>query len=87
LSQSPEILPLLCGYFLKANVAILNTKYKEAIDSVYENKEVLLLMTKHLYSKAVTNTLSIYLYLDMTKNSTIIPDRVSIKIKIIKNFF
>ena len=37
LLEQEEPLPLLCGYFSQVNVTIWNSRYKEAIDLMYEH--------------------------------------------------
>ena len=54
---------------------------------MYANKEVLQLLASHCYSQALTNTLMIYLNLDMTKNPQPNPDRLLIKVNIVKTLF
>ena len=49
-----------------------NNRYREVIDMVYDFKNPLLLLANHTYNKAIVNTLTLYLNLDMTKNPTII---------------
>ncbi len=55
------------------NVTLWNNRYKETIDLVYDFKSPLLLLAKHTYSKAIINTMLLYLNLDLTRNPTLIP--------------
>lgn len=55
------------------NVTLWNNRYKETIDLVYDFKSPLLLLAKHTYSKAIINTMLLYLNLDLTRNPTLVP--------------
>ena len=72
LSKDQELLPLLCGYFSQFNMVLWNNRYREVVDMVYDFKNPLLLLTNHTYNKAIVNTLTLYLNLDMTKNPNVI---------------
>lgn len=69
LANQNQLLPLLCGYFSQFNLILWNNKYKETVDLIYEAKQPLFLLAKHCYSKAIINTLLLYLNLDLTKNN------------------
>ena len=57
------------------------------VDLIYESKEPLFLLAKHSYSKAIINTLLLYLNLDLTRNSNSPPDRVVLKLQVIRLLF
>lgn len=84
LGGEEELLPLLCGYFSQLNLILWNNRYRETIDLVYESQQPLLLLAKHTYSKAIVNTLLLYLNLDLTRNSNAPPERVALKLQIIR---
>lgn len=54
---------------------------------VYDFKTPLILLAKHCYSKAIINTLLLYLNLDLTRNPTLIPERTQLKLQVIRMFF
>lgn len=54
---------------------------------VYDFKNPLLLLANHTYNKAIVNTLTLYLNLDMTKNPTIISERSQLKLQVLKTLF
>ena len=82
LSKDQELLPLLCGYFSQFNMVMWNNRYREVIDMVYDFKNPLLLLANHTYNKAIVNTLTLYLNLDMTKNPTVIAERSQLKLQV-----
>ncbi len=51
---------------------------------MYEAKEPLFLLVKHSYSKAIINTLLLYLNLDLTRNNNSPPERLTLKLQIIR---
>lgn len=57
------------------------------VDLIYEAKEPLFLLAKHSYSKAIINTLLLYLNLDLTRNSNSPPERVVLKLQVIRLLF
>lgn len=54
------------------------------VDLVYEAKEPLFLLARHSYSKAIINTLLLYLNLDLTRNSNSSPERISLKLQVVR---
>jgi hypothetical protein len=87
LGSDGELLPLLCGYFSQLNLILWNSRYKETIDLVYEAQQPLALLVKHCYSKAIVNTLLLYLNLDLTRNSNSPPERIALKLQVIRQLF
>lgn len=87
LTGEEELLPLLCGYFSQLNLILWNNRYKETIDLVYEAQQPLILLARHTYSKAIINTLLLYLNLDLTRNSNAPPERVTLKLQIIRMLY
>lgn len=63
-----QVLPMLAGYFLRVNICLLNNKYRETIDCMYENERNFELLLENSHSLSITNTLQVYLNLDLTKN-------------------
>lgn len=87
LGREEELLPLLCGYFSQLNLILWNNRYKETIDLVYEAQVPLAMLAKHCYSKAIVNTLLLYLNLDLTRNSNSPPERVVLKLQVIRQLY
>jgi hypothetical protein len=87
LGREEELLPLLCGYFSQFNLILWNNRYKETIDLVYEAQQPLPLLARHCYSKAVVNTLLLYLNLDLTRNNNSPPERVALKHQVIRQLY
>ena len=74
---------MLAGYFLRVNICLLNNKYREAIDVMYENIHNFELLLENTYNLSITNTLQVYLNLDLTKNSQTSNERLNIKLNVI----
>ena len=69
------------------NLTLWNNRYREVIDMVYEFKTPLLQMANHTYSKAIVNTLLLYLNLDMTRNPIILADRTQLKVQVVQHLY
>ena len=50
---------------------------------MYSSQEEFFMLVKHSYSKAIVNTLLLYLNLDQTRNATLIPERTALKIRVV----
>jgi hypothetical protein len=79
-----EVLPLLAGYFFRANLCLLNNKYKETIDRIYGNPRYFHRMIGHAQHMAISNTIQLFLNLDSSKNPVSQPEKLSIKLEVIK---
>ena len=62
------MLPLLAGYFFRANLSLLNNKYKETVDRIYGHPRYFRGLVEHSDSMAISNTIQLYLNLDINKN-------------------
>jgi len=85
--EGDEILPLLAGYFFRANLCLLNNKYKETVDRVYSNPKVFTNLINHSDNMAISNTIQLFLNLDINKNVTSQPDKLTNKLDVIRSIF
>ena len=80
-----EILPLLASYFFRANLCLFNNKCKETIEHVYQSPAVFQKLIQHSSHSAISNTLQLYLSLDMNKNLPKCPERLATKVGVVKS--
>lgn len=82
-----EVLPLLAGYFFRTNLCLLNNKYKETVDRVYANSKVFKSLIANSDNMAISNTIQLFLNLDINKNVTSQPQKLAIKCEVIRSIF
>lgn len=82
-----EVLPLLAGYFFRANLSLLNNKYKETVDQIYSQLRFFEGLVRHSGNMAISNTIQLYLNLDINKNVVPQPDRLTTKLSILGLIF
>ncbi len=69
LLDQQEILPLLGGYFFRTNLCLLNNKYKETLDRIYSRPNIFHRLIAHSEHMAISNSIQLFLNLDVNKNS------------------
>lgn len=84
LLDQPELLPLLAGYFFRANLCLLNNRYKETIDRVYAKPRILHNLLRHSEHMAVSNTIQLFLNLDINKGPAGQPDKLPLKLDLVR---
>jgi hypothetical protein len=82
-----EILPLLAGYFFRTNLCLLNNRYKETIERVYSHPKIFQNLIGHSEHMAVSNTIQLFLNLDINKANSSQPDKLTLKLDIIRTIF
>ena len=87
LDGEEEVLPLLAGYFFRANLTLLNNKYKETVERIYSRPRYFQRLIVHSDNMAVSNTIQLFLNLDVNKNVISQPDKLNIKLDVIRNIF
>lgn len=83
LDQS-ELLPLLAGYFFRTNLCLLNNRYKETIDRVYAKPRILHNLLRHSEHMAISNTIQLFLNLDINKSPVAHPDKLPLKLELMR---
>ena len=81
------MLPLLAGYFFRTNLCLLNNKYKETVDRVFSSPRVFAGLIAHSDNMAISNTIQLFLNLDINKNITSQADKLTIKLDVIRSIF
>jgi len=71
--EQSEVLPLLAGYFFRTNLCLLNNRYKEVIDRIYSNTKIFQNLINHSEYMAISNTIQLFLNLDINKTSISYP--------------
>ena len=59
--KSSDVLPLLAGYFYRANLAICRSNYKEVLELVFSSKQYLELLIEHSYLLTISDCLTLFL--------------------------
>ena len=84
LLDQQELLPLLAGYFFRTNLCLLNNRYKETVDRVYAKPRILHNLLRHSEHMAISNTVQLFLNLDINKSSASQPDRLALKLEVMR---
>lgn len=82
--EQDELLPLLAGYFFRTNLCLLNNKYKETVERVYARPKIFQQLINHSNHMAISNSIQLFLNLDINKNSLSQAEKLTTKIEVVK---
>ena len=72
LVEEKEILPILGGYFIRVICILVKLRYKEIMDFIYSQPEILKHMVAHTDNISITQSLQMFLCLESNKTEQLI---------------